>query len=112
MNLTWKETTGTSCRVDERIKEEGEGATLEEGSQELVVAQVRLFHLPASKNLKISQATATPSTMALNPPGMALLDNPPTLAYSRLCLEADFGWTGKSRLLAAGFVNADQNKHI
>jgi len=77
-------------RVDKRIKEEGEGATLEEGSQELVVAQ----------------ATATPSTMALNPPGMAVLDNPPTLTYSKLCLEADFGWTGRSRLLAAGLSNA------
>ena len=52
--------------------------------------------------IRSSQATVTPSTMALNPPGMAVLENPPTLAYSRLCLEADFGWTGKSRLLAAG----------
>jgi len=48
------------------------------------------------------QAATTPSTMAVNPPGIAVLENPPTLAYSRLCLEADFGWTGKSRLLAAG----------
>jgi len=77
-------------RVDKRIKEEGEGATLEEGSQELVVAQ----------------AIASPSTMALDPPGMAVFTKPPTLAYSSLCLEADFGWTGRNRLLAAGLSNA------
>ena len=90
--------------MDKRIKEEGEGATLEEGSQELVVAQVNLpENLVASlKGYKIFQATATPSTMALNPPGMAVLANPPTLTYSRLNLEADFGWTGRSRLVAAG----------
>ena len=46
--------------------------------------------------------------MALNPPGMAVLENPPTLAYSRLCLEADFGWTGRPRLLAAGSQMAGQ----
>ena len=72
--------------MDKRIKEEGEGATLEEGSQELVVVQV-------SQNQ---------STLALNPACMAVLAKPPTLAYSRLNLEADFGWTGRSRLLAAG----------
>jgi len=76
-------------RVDKRIKEEGEGATLEEGSQECVV----------------EKATVKPSSLARNPHGLAVLAQPPTLAYSRLCLEADFGWTGRSRLLAAGLPN-------
>ena len=41
VNLIWPGACDKSFRVDKRIKEEGEGATLEEGSQELVVAQVR-----------------------------------------------------------------------
>ena len=77
-------------RVDQRIKEGGGGATLEEGSQELVPA---------------IQAAATPSEMSRTPPGMAVLDNPPTLAYSRLCLEKDFGWTGRDRMLKAGLLD-------
>ena len=40
MNLIWPGISDESSRVDKRFKEEGEGATLEEGSQELVVAQV------------------------------------------------------------------------
>ena len=76
-------------RVDQRIKEGG-GATLEEGSQELVPA---------------IQAAPTLSEMSRTPPGMAVLDNPPTLAYSRLCLEADFGWTGRDRMLKAGLLD-------
>ena len=91
--------------MDKRIKEEGEGATLEEGSQELVVAQVRPSSESSTsvKYYKISQATVPSSTLALNPHGMAVLAKPHTLAYSRLCLEADLGWTGRPRLLTAGY---------
>ena len=51
---------------------------------------------------KSSQVTVAQSALALNPDGMAVLAKPPTLTYSKLNLEADFGWTGRSRLLAAG----------
>jgi len=82
-------------RVDQRIKEEGHGANLEEVCPE-----------------KAPEQLPTLSRMTRTPPGMTVFKKPPTLVYRAVSLEADLDWTGRARLLAAGLSDAMVNEML